>query len=300
MKKLVYLMLVALLVCSMTAFADGSAVVDGLGREVSFESIPETCVSLTPANTEILCALGLSDRIVGVDNQSDVAADALQDKERVGDYYAPNVESVVALNPDVVFASTTLQRESIDKMEELGLTVVCNDPTSLSGVIPGIELIAQVMGTDAAGVVQPIEAAIAEVSAAAAEHDGLKVYFALSFGEYGDYTAGPGTFIDDMIKLCGGTNVAGDMPVSWPQYSIEQLVANDPDLIIVSDYMGDGSIEQQLCATPGYQELRAVKEGRVYGVDANITSRPGPRIGEATQLIQTAMDEAQLRMDNAA
>lgn len=287
MRKLLYVMLALLLVCQ-AGLAEGMAVTDGMGRDVVFDSAPQTCVSLTPANTEILFALGLSGRVLGVDNQSDYPGEAAALGCKLGDYYAPNVEAIVALQPDVVFASDKLQQDAIDQLGALGLKVVCNDPTSFEGVAPGIELIAQVMGADAAPLTAAIQGAVDAVRNGAPAGP-VKVYFALSFGEYGDYTAGPGTFIDDMIALSGGVNVAGGMPVSWPQYSIEQLVTDDPDVILVSDYAGDGSIERQLMATPGYDSLRAVAEGRVYGVDANITSRPGPRIGEALRLFSAAL-----------
>lgn len=291
MKKLFCVALVALLLCPM-ALAGSLNVTDGMGREIAFDKTPETCVSLTPANTEILFALGLGDQVIGVDNQSDYPEAAFAVENRLGDYYAPNIEAIVALAPDVVFASDKLQRDVIDQLESLGLKVVSNDPTNFDGIAPGIELIAQVMGADASRITGDIKAAKEEVT--------VKVYFALSFGEFGNYTAGPGTFIDEMISLCRGTNVAGYMPVPWPQYSMEQLIQDDPDLIIVSDYMGDGSLEQQLMQTPGYDALRCVREGHVYGIDANITSRPGPRIGEALRAISELMDRVGSKAQPAA
>ncbi len=282
MKKVLCLVLLALLVCPWSALA--LTVTDGMGRQVAIDKTPETCVSLTPANTEILFALGLQGKLVGVDNQSDYPAEALAIEPKLGGFHAPNIEAIVALKPDVVFAGDKLQKDAVAQLENLGMTVVCNDPTSFDGVIPGIELIAQVMGVDPSAVTGEIKKAEEEVT--------TKVYFALSFGDFGNYTAGPGTFIDDMIRICRGTNVAGNMPVSWPEYSIEQLVLDDPDVILVSDYAGDGSVEAQLSATPGYSELRAVKEGHVYGVDANITSRSGPRMGEALRIIDEALSKA--------
>ena len=256
-------------------------VTDGLGREVRIAALPEKVVSLTAANTEILFALGVGDKLVGVDSWSDYPAEAAAIETKVGDYAGPNIEAIVALEPDVVFASTTLQAGTVEQLESLGITVVCNDPTSLAEIPVGIEMIATVMGADAGEINGKIASAI--------EDSKTKVYFALSFGEFGNYTAGPGTFVDDILALLRCENVAHNSPVSWPEYTMEQLIADDPDVILVSDYAGDGSIVVQLMQEPGYADLRCVKEGKVYAIDANITSRPGPRIAEAIEVIAEAL-----------
>lgn len=282
MRKTVAILLALLLALPLTALAgETQTVTDGLGREVTIAGTPERLVSLTPANTEILFALGLGDKIVGVDSQSDYPAGALDIANKVGDYSGPNVELIASLESDVVFAGNTLQAETIDQLTSLGITVVCNEPTSYAGIVPGIELIAQVCGVDASALIDQMaaeeQAALESASAAA----GARVYFALSFGEYGNWTAAKGTFIDDMITMLGAVNVAAGAGYSWPEYSMEQLLSDDPDLIIVSDYALDGSIQAQLSATDGYSELSCVKAGNVYALDANSSSRPGPRITQA-------------------
>ena len=278
------LALALVVVMALPGLSEVVAIVDGLGREVSIAGVPERVISLTPANTEILFALGCGDKLIGVDSQSDYPAEALGIETKVGDYYSPNVEAIVALNPDVVFASTTLQQPVVEQLESLGLTVVCNDPTALLDIPAGIEMIAKVMGADAGSITGNIAEKIDSAK--------TKVYFALSFGEYGNYTAGPGTFVDDILGLLRCENVAHGSPVSWPEYTMEQLIADDPDLILVSDYLGDASVLAQLSQEPGYAELRCVKAGHVYAVDANITSRPGPRIAEAIDVIQRAISDA--------
>lgn len=292
MKRVVVgLLVLCVMLMGATAMAEGAqvSVVDGLGRTVVIDGAPETVVSLTPANTEVLFALGAGDSVVGVDSSSNHPAEVASVENIVGDYSGPNVELIVQLMPDVVFASTTLQSDVIGQMESLGLTVVCNDPTSYQEIEKGIALIAQVMGVDAQAVTGPMKEKEAEILAAAETAKGKKVYFALSFGEYGNWTAGPGTFINDMIEMLGGVNVAKDAQVSWPEYSMEQLILNDPDLILVSAYGGDESIAEALKQADGYKDLRAVKEGKVYAVDADITSRPGPRIAEALKVFAEAM-----------
>ena len=119
----------------------------------------------------------------------------------------------------------------------------------------------------------------------------MRVYFALSFGESGDFSAGPGTFIDELIAMAGGENVAAGSEYAWPMYSLEGIVAADPDVILVSDY-GDGTAVEQFCALSGYGELRAVQEGHVYALTDDLISRPGPRIAEGFQQVVDALADA--------
>lgn len=288
MKKILSLLLMAMLLIPGFALADIS-VTDGMGRAVSFDSAPQTAVSLTPANTEILFALGLGDKVVGVDAYSDYPAEALEVGAIVGDYTGPNLEMIVSLKPDVIFASTTLQSDVVDQLEQLGLKVVCVEPTRYAEVYEGIQLIADVMDADASVLLHDMkakeEAALAKVIAG----ESKKVYFALSFGEYGNWSAGPDTFIDEMITLAGGNNVAASTAVQWPEYSMEQLVLDDPDLIVVSAYAP--GVAQELMESEGYKDLRCVKDGKVYEIDANTSSRPGPRIVDALESFVELINE---------
>ncbi len=264
---------------------------DGLGRTVAIPETVEKVVSLTAANTEILYALGAGDLLVGADAYSDYP-EAANELPRMGDYVGPNVELIAAAEADVVFASTTLQQDAIEKMEALGLNVVCVEPTGLDELYEGIVLIAAVVGADPTPLLADMQDAIAETTAAVPETtEPVRVYFALSFGESGDFSAGPGTFIDELIAMAGGENVAAGSDYAWPMYSLEGIVAADPDVILVSDY-GDGTAVEQFCALPGYGELRAVQEGHVYALTDDLVSRPGPRIVEGLRQVADALADA--------
>lgn len=285
-KRILGLMLALMMLVGGTVWAEGAMVVtDGMGREVKLDNIPEKVISLTPANTEILFALGMGDKVIGVDSYSNYPAEAAN-CDIVGDYSGPNVELVTSLKPDVVFAGNGLQQEVIDQLTTLGLTVVCNDPTQYEDIYGGIELIAKVMGADAAAVTKSMRDKEAEIAAKVEGAPKVKAYFALSFGEYGDYTCGPNTFVDSMISMAGGENVAADAETAWPQYSLEQLVSKDPDVILVS---GDQSMADAFMAAEMYKDLRAVKEGKVFALDADTSNRPGPRIVEALEQIARAL-----------
>ena len=248
-------------------------VTDMLGGEVTVEQEPQRIVSLAASNTEILYALGVGDRLVGVDAYSDYPEEA-KGIAQVGDYSGPNVEAILALEPDVIFASRKLQAEVIEQLQSLGAVVVSLESTAYEDIYRSIELAAAVTGCDASSLMESMRAQQAEAeSLAAAEKP--SVYFCLGFGEYGDYTCGKGSFVTEVLELAGYEVVTAGVEVPWPSYSLEQLAADDPDYILVS---GDQATADAFCAAEGYRELRAVKEGRVFPVDANVSSRPGPRI----------------------
>ena len=288
MKKLLVVILTLALVLSLSAFAEADPAVgpitltDDLGRTVVLDEYPQRIVSLTPSNTEILCALGLVENIVGVDSSSDYP-EAVSQMEVVGDYSGPNMEAIIVAEPDVVFASTYLSEEQLAAFETAEIPVVCSQVDSYEAIPEGIRLVAEAVGGDAEPVIAAMEAEKDEALAAVvAREEPLKVYFCLGFGEYGDYSAGPGTFIDSLITLAGGVNVVTDPANPWPSYSLEQLVLDDPDVILISDYIGDRTtLVEQLSAADGYKELRCVQEGHVYCVDDDTTSRPCPRINQA-------------------
>ena len=168
MKKLLALLLILSLALSGAALAETTypfATEDMNGNAVTIEEQPDAVVSLTPSNTEILYALGAGDLLVGADAYSDYPEEA-NDLPRMGDYAGPNVELIAAAEADVVLASTTLQQDAIEKMEALGLNVVCVEPTGLDELYEGIVLIAAVVGADPTPLLTDMQAAIAETASA--------------------------------------------------------------------------------------------------------------------------------------
>ncbi|HQO56124.1 MAG TPA: ABC transporter substrate-binding protein [Clostridia bacterium] len=279
MKRFLSLALILALSFSVMLCAQAQStplvVTDTAGNQVTIEKTPEKVISLAASNTEILYALNAGAKVVGVDAYSDYPEEVLKNAQVVGDYNGPNVESILALDPDIVFAANYLQQDAMDALKNAGITVVSVEATRYQDIIPSIELVASVMGVPSDSVIQQMHEEEAQALTFADACKGKTVYYALSYGEWGDWTAGPGTFIQSMIEMLGAKNIADDMPVAWPMYSVEQLLEKDPEVILVS---GGDAAAQAFCALSGYQELTAVKEGRVYGVDANTSSRPGPRI----------------------
>lgn len=258
--------------------AQPGEVIDSLGRVVALPESVERIVSLSPSNTEIIYALGAGDRVVGVDSYSDYPEEAAALESKVGTYTEPNVELIVSLAPDLVFADDNLQQETIDQLAELGVTVVAVTGKAYDDVAAAIELVAQCIGADPAGVLAEMEETYQQAQALVAPGESKSVYYALSFGEYGDWTSGEGTFANDMITMLGATNVGASLGQGWMSISIEKLLEADPDVILIP---GDEAMVESFMADESYAELSAVKSGAVYAVDTNMSQRPGPRIAQA-------------------
>ena len=249
---------------------------DFMGREVTLDAAPEKIVSLTPSNTELLYALGLGGKVAGVDASSNYPEEAAG-KTVVGDYSGVNVEAVVALAPDVVFASTALQADTITALENAGIKVIASEAGTYAQLKESVSMIGLMGGAQqnaADALLSSIEAKEAQLKAFAGETP-VSAYYILSYGEYGDWSAGPGSFIFDALSLGGIELITKDMEFAFPQYSLEQLIAADPEWIINGAY---GASLEDLRAAQGYGELTAIKEGRFISVDVDKMSRPTERL----------------------
>lgn len=280
----------AIALCPICAMADSSEsveVIDALGRVVTIDSIPEKIVSLSPSNTEILFALGVGDKVIGVDSYSDYPEEAAAIENKVGDYAGPNVELIVSLEPDIVFADNTIQQDAIDQLDALGIKVVSVTGSTYDDVLAAIEMVAKCVGADATDVLGGMEATKeAAIAMIPEESEKPSVYFALSYGEYGDWTSGKGTFVNDILSMLGAVNVGSDLGEGWLSISVEKLLECDPDIILIP---GDESMVEAFKADATYAELSAVKNGTVYAVDANMSQRPGPRIADAMMEFATIL-----------
>lgn len=293
MKKLLALLLGLSLALSGAALAETTypfATEDMNGNAVTIEEQPDVVVSLTPSNTEILYALGAGDLVKGVDSYSNYPAEALENATVVGAYADTDIEAVLALEPDVVFAGTgTLQEEARAQLTEAGVVVVETEAVDYAGIPTSIQRIADILNIDAQPLLTEMRDKEAALLETAAEAGSCTVYFALSFGEYGEWSAGPGTFIDTMITMAGGVNIMDDPALPWPNPSLESILEADPDVILVS---GGAEMAQLFLEGEAYQDLSAVQNGHVYGVDADMSNRPGPRIVDSLGEFVTAINDA--------
>lgn len=260
---------------------------DGAGRQVRIERRPERILSLAPSNTEILFALGAGPRVVGVDRFSDYPPEA-REKAQVGGIVDPSFEKIVALEPDIVFAIRG--KDIVSRLESLGLTVFVLEPRNLAQVYEGIGAIGRIIGSDgkAEEVVSAMQVRVRAVTARVEDlppEERPRVFHEVWPEPLA--TAGPGTFIDDLITLAGGRNIFADAREQWPQVSAEVVVQRDPDVIITS--FPDSVSELEGKKRGGWQGVAAVQNGRIGLVDQDLIARPGPRIVAGLEAVARAI-----------
>ncbi len=265
---------------------------DDFGYEVVVNKTPERIVSLAPSNTEILFALGLGNKIVGVTDYCNYPEEAKK-KQKVGGYSTVNIERVLALNPDLVVAAYGNGKETIDILREYGLTVIALNPKNLSDVMRDIELLGKVTGTEenATRLVDMMEHRIDEVKRNASNFS-LRPKVAHVLWHDPIWVSGKNTFIDELISIAGGENAFGDLE-GWKIVSIEDFLARNPDIIVVNSGTGMGGGKDILYdwAIRELKDVEAVKEGRVYLIDSDIISRPSYRLVYALEELSEIISE---------
>jgi iron complex transport system substrate-binding protein len=255
-------------------------VVDDAQRTVEVIGVPERMISLAPSNTEILFALGLGDKVVGVTDFCDYPEEA-QGIEKVG-FVEINLEKIVDLEPDLVlYIGGAAQLENTQTMEDLGLTVLVLAPSDIEDIFADIELVGHVTGTEdeAADLASELRARMDEVLSrvAQAERQPVVFYELDATDPTRPWTAGPGSFIDFLITMAGGVNLGARAEMEWAQFSTEEVIAQDPEIIILGDAAYGVTVES-VEGRPGWGVITAVKAGAIYPIDDTLVSRPGPRI----------------------
>lgn len=260
------------------------AFTDDAGRQVTLEARPERIVSLAPSNTEILFAIGAGDRVVGVDSFSDYPAE-VKDLPKLGGLTDTNYEQIVALEPDLALTIGGTE-EQVQKLEELGVPVAVIQPATLDDVLDRVRRIGEMVDAQAGAqqVVADMKTRIDAVRQRVAgipEAERVRVFYEV----WNDplMTVGPGGFIHDVIVAAGGVNVAEGTGQPWPQISLEEVVRQDPQVIVVPASLKSSYDELKSGTRSGWEGMTAVKEGRVYLIDDNLISRPGPRLVEALE-----------------
>jgi len=251
------------------------------------EEPPQRLVSLAPSITENVFALKAGDRLVGVtdwDNYPEEVANI----ERIGGL-EPNIEKILSLEPDLVLAHASVNDNAVQPLRDVGLSVlVLPEAQSFDGTYAVLRMLGQALGAQeqAEEVIQQMEAKKADIVAKVAdipETEKVRVWVEVSPDLY---TAGSGTFIDDLIRLAGGINVAAEVE-GWAQLSEEQVIAAQPDVIITTyGYYTEEPPAKMIASRKSWADIPAVRDGRIYDVDSDIISRPGPRLAEG--LLQVA------------
>lgn len=254
---------------------------------------PSRYISLAPATTEILFALGLNNQIVGVSSSCDYPAEA-KEKQDIGSFSQPNMELILAVRPDYIFCTGLEQSQAIDQMRALGLAVYVSDPRNFHELYESIRAIGIITHrkAEAEALVSSLKAEIALVQQELRRPEkkpSPRVFVEIWSDPL--TTAGPGSFIDEVIHAAGGINIAYDTLRPYSVISSEVVIQRDPECIIFT-YM-DPSLPQALVAgRPGWESINAVQNGRIYNdIDPNVLLRPGPRLGRAVREVYKRLYE---------
>lgn len=278
---------------------------DALGHTVVLKAAPRRIVSLSPAITEMLFALGAGDRVVGVTEYCDYPPEATR-LPTVGAYTGFSVERVLSLNPDLVLAMRGTSRGTMDAVRRAGVSVLAYDPASVEDILKLMEDLAGMIldKEEKPEVLQRLRARVEAVRTQGA-HLSRRPRVLAAVQVEPLYAVGPRNHIDDMIRLAGGENVAGDAATSWPQYSLERVLEKDPEVIVVPrGPMGEDNSRQEspaavLRKSGLWAGTTAVKTHAIVEVEDDLLTLPGPRVVEGLEQIAAAVQRA-ARMNSGA
>lgn len=266
--------------------------VAGLACSNAFAQPPQRIVSTAPSITELLYALGLGDRIVGVDRFSRYPPEALR-KAKIGDYVNPNLETIASLRPDLVIIPTNPVKLA-ERLAVLRLKVLELDQESIAKLYESFRIVGQATGAtaQAAKLESTVRAQLETVRTRAAQLKKTRMMFVVGRTPNrldGLIVVGQASYLNDVIALAGGENVFRDAVASYPGVSLEEVLARNPDVIVDMGDMADtvGVTDEHRREVASLWErlgsVAAVKQHRVYAVASDIYVQPGPRVVDAAK-----------------
>lgn len=268
------------------------SVTDDEGYTTEFTAVPQKIVSLAPSNTQILFAIGVGDKVVGVTDYDNYPYNfsawfEAGNMTSIGGFSTPNKETIASLNPDLIVA-TTINAADVVTLRNMDYKVIVLNPKSVESVLNDLMIVGQATGATegAASQIDAIHHTINEIQAkiTAANLPKPLVYYEVWYPPV--MTAGSTSFINDVITQAGGINVFGNETDQYPTVSSESVVHANPDVILLPTDMGTsgsapfyGSVDQ-VKARPGWDTISAVHNNRVVIVDGSLFAEAGPRIAE--------------------
>ncbi|MBO5518515.1 MAG: ABC transporter substrate-binding protein [Firmicutes bacterium] len=268
-------------------------VTDMTGREITLDEPATRVVALSAADCEFLYAVGAGDALVGRGEYCDYPAEVLE-VPSVQSGYDTNIEQIIALEPQVLLMSTMAQtEEQIAQLEEAGIKVVVSDAQDIEGVYTAVEMIGKLMGKEeeADQVITNMKLQFADLAGSTAGQ-GKTIYFEVSPLEYGLWTAGSGTFMNEIAEMLGMKNIFDDVQ-GWAEISEEQVIERDPDYIVtITMYFGEGPTpEEEIMGRTGWENVTAVKNGAILNLVNNELSRPTPRLTDGALMLHNFVVE---------
>lgn len=280
-KKLVSLFLAVLMLITTAALAEEAiTVTDMFGRAITLEEPATRIIATEPADCEILYALGCGDALVGRGLYCDYPAEvtALPTVHSGAD---TNLEEILALDPQVVIMNDMAHTvEQVSLLEQNGVKVITTNADSIPEVYQAIRLIGQVMGKNAEAetLITDMQTTFDDIAAKAEQTD-KTIYFEVMPLEWGLWSAGANTFMQELAEICGMKNAFADLD-GWQPISQEQVIDRDPDYIVLVTGMGDTAVDEVM-NRPGWQDIKAIQNGKVYNADSYTLTRPAPRLKDA-------------------
>ena len=293
-RALVVFILVVVVLSAVLGAAGAAVVPDMLGRPVAIPDRPLRVVSLAPSITETVYALGRGEWLVGVTAVCDYPPPA-RALAKVGGIAAPNLEQIVRLRPDLVFATAEgNSRNLLDQLERLGLATFALRPDSYWGVVESILAMGRALAAEpvARRVVEGIERRVRRVQDLVAGRSQPRVLYLIWTDPL--IAAGAGTYLNDLLELAGGRNIVWERTGAYPRLNWEQVVARAPEVILLADHREDSErAETGSGHMPPewhtWQAVPAIRTGRVLAVPSNTILRPGPRLGEGLTRLARAI-----------
>ena len=270
--------------------ATTDTVTDDYGRTVVIPAHPQRVVSLSPAVTEIIYALGADSLLVGRTDFCEYPAEALQ-IPTVGGISNLNIEKILSLNPDLVISGSMVGKKATDQMDQMGTPMVCViEKPRFEALYDNIRAIGRLVGKEkeADSLVESlkwkVERLLVDTSLSTFNSQLSTCYYVVGFGPTGNFTAGGNTFINEIIRMAGGRNIAEEVE-GW-NYSLEALMQENPDYIIVRR-----EDSAAFCGMKPYNTLDAVRKGHVIGIVSGTLDLQVPRNIDAILYLRQRMSE---------
>lgn len=280
------LVMFLLLAASLLASDFPVTIVDDVGISAVIPKIPKRIISLAPSNTEILFMLGLGDRVVGVSSICNYPAEAGK-KEKVGDFFAPSLEKILLLKPDLVIAGGGVQKELALKLSAMGIPTMTLYPKDLKEMLLDVLLTGKAAGKEAEAVklMNSLKARIEKVKEQAKKSKHPKVYFEI--WNQPVTSAGKGSFIDELITIAGGENIFSSINKTFPEVSAEEIIKRNPDIIITAYMEKKGKMKKEITGRSGWTGIKAVKDDKVFDdLDPDLLLRSGPRLVDGLEELE--------------
>jgi iron complex transport system substrate-binding protein len=276
----------------VSPIAGSITMTDGLNRTITLKGPAQHIISLAPSSTEILYAVGAGPQVIARDKNSDYPETAKKLPSIGGTDVADkvNTEAVLAMKPDLVLLANITPQEQVKALEDLGLTVfMLPNPTDLNGMYENLRIAAKLTGhtSETETLITSLQGRVKIVTdKLAITQEKPSIFYEIDGTDIkAPWTAGPGSFIDSMITLAGGRNVGAGLKDQWAQISLEELVKQDPDFIVLGDTVWGNVTPDSVKQRAGWKDMKAIKNSAIFPFDDNLLSRPGPRLVDGLEAL---------------